>query len=264
MDKTILNDERISELPNMDLLFHYTSVQVALEHILGRGMLRFSSLLSTNDPHEFASPPHIALGISREVMLENQEFIPAIDDHLGKAMVACFCQSIQTSDRFGWGVSRSRMWSQYADDHSGVCLVFSKEKLLNCIPEKYVEAGMLFHDSVEYKNTFGSRIVRGHNSSPADCIRRLAPQYFFQKREDYKDENEYRFVLFDALDSSGVPVEIPCIDALSAIVLGCKAPRCYNDLFLDIGEKFSIDVLKISWGSDDVYFRPPQPVGNNS
>ena len=182
MNRTILNNERIPELPNMDLLFHYTSVQVALEHILGRGMLRFSCLSSTNDPHEFAPPPHIALGISREAMLKNKEFIPAIDDLLGRAKIACFCQSIQTSDRFGWGVSRSRMWSQYADDHSGVCLVFSKEKLLNCIPERYVEAGMLFHNSVEYKNRFGSRIVRGHDLDPAERIGRLASQYFLVLR----------------------------------------------------------------------------------
>jgi hypothetical protein len=239
----------------MDLLFHYTSTQVALEKILPEGKLRFSPYSSTNDPLEFLKRPHVAIGNSEDVDKIMGE-LPGFENELEKAKIACFCHSIDVSDQFGWGISRSRMWSQYADRHFGVCLAFSRKKLLAAVSKNFTENESFFQREVTYSNKpkplqKEMRILRAPWADPAERVRQEALEHFFCKREDYQDENEYRIVLYDSSYSRVAPEHIDYMDALEAIILGCRTSECYNDLFLDIAKQNSIDVLRINWQSSD-------------
>jgi len=251
----MLVDRKNSDLSNTDLLFHYTSVQVALENILFEGKLRFAPYSSTHDPLEFSGYYHVAHGTAEEPAKIISQ-IPAFERELGKAKIACFCQTNDVSDRFSWGVSRSRMWSQHASAHFGVCLAFSKEKLLAAISKTRVENESFFHKAVDYDNKpthlqGDFRILRTQHPDPVEHVRQVAPDYFFSKREDYRDENEYRIVLYDPSFSLADPEDIDCIDALEAIILGCRTPACYTGCFLNVKVPHPIDILKINWNSTD-------------
>ncbi|MGE9292582.1 MAG: DUF2971 domain-containing protein [Puniceicoccales bacterium] len=245
------------DLSSPDLLFHYTSVQVALEKILSDGTLRFAPYSSTDDPLEFSDYYHAIIGTDEEIIHIRKQ-VPAFEAELEKAKMICFCQSKGTPDNsFDWGCSRSRMWSQYASGHRGVCLVFSKEQLLKDIPRATSKTTDLFDGEVKYDNE-PKKLRSEHRILRKQCpsVSQVANDYYFYKREDYRDENEYRLVLHDNSFSSDSSEYIECIDALSAIILGCRTPDCYNGLFLDVATQRSVPTLKTIWSTGRVLFPP--------
>ena len=68
---------------------------------------------------------------------------------------------------FTWDDSNKRgyeidsLWGYYAQKGNGVCLVFDKSMLLNCLEEK----SKAYHKSIEYLNNFSNSIsFNGDNS----------------------------------------------------------------------------------------------------
>jgi len=123
-----------------DLLFHYTHGDVAIEYILGSGRFRLSPRGRMNDPREFADRSFGMVGSGPlpkgtggiyvkqlETQVELNEIIKE------KVKLACFTADATQignapGDVFRRGFAKSRMWSQYGEEHRGVCLVFSKTR----------------------------------------------------------------------------------------------------------------------------------------
>ena len=112
----------------------------------------------------------------------------------------------ETVNSNGW--SKSRMWSQYGENHKGICLVFSKkaiedefisirERLIaknvryNAMSEQYIPASAYTLD----KNQLVGQGVEDYSFTH---IKNHADTLFFTKNIDYRDEGEYRVVVFDA------------------------------------------------------------------
>lgn len=132
----------------------------------------------------------------------------------------------------GW--ARPRMWSQYAENHCGACLVFAADSIRAQV-DRYrpLSDGDLFsYGAVHYVDkapyiTIWLSEVRSMGILEAlndfQVVRGVANQLYFTKSTDWASENESRIIVVrwnppeDELDS---PLDIPFGRSLRAIVVG--------------------------------------------
>jgi len=247
-----------------NFLFHYAKAETALAYVLRSKTLKFNALGSTNDPLE--NNPLVHVGTRNVPTDENGSTITegyqlrALTDERKKGKLACFCvtpESKKISGLFDWGCFRSRMWSQYADRHRGVCLVFSKSELLVAVNEWTCEKDIEFFDGrVVYNNKLEKlreAIAVSEAELPSARIKRHHEGYYFCKREDYRDEAEYRAVVYcpDLLPEN--VAYIPYKESLRGIILGAEFPRENNDLFIEEARSLDIALAQVEWYSDPIF-----------
>ena len=129
-----------------DIIFHYTKGSVALEHILSSKQFRFSSLNNTNDPREYKYWIESGVGgwgdlSSNKHFFEKWSGAKQKLDRIRRFdyKVSSFClnklKSIDCNaeSNKNYGYTKSRMWAQYGDNHYGVCLVFSIQRIVEAI-----------------------------------------------------------------------------------------------------------------------------------
>jgi len=209
---SVLDDPAVSP----DLLFHYTRGNTAVEHILGKRKLRLSPMGLTNDPLEFKDwsfvlvgsglPPN---GIDSKHFQSEFELNKVIKE---RAKLACFTADSEQitsapNEVLRRGFARSRMWGQYGEENRGVCLVFSKTGFRQQFSAlKKVEEDRVYEGPVCYKDfsreAIGARTLNGDKLKEMPIgeyvVGHLDEHYkelFLEKAQDYRDENEYRFIL---------------------------------------------------------------------
>jgi len=147
----------------------------------------------------------------------------------------------RSSERDDWrGYAHSRMWTQYAAGHSGVCLVFDRVQLLTKASAMF--GSHFHHRSVEYISGFDGSL---HDSELADFDRPDPQQHhrtkvvpsLFVKNRDWESEREYR-LLVDEWDETTclVPIE----DALVGVVLGVAFMPHQLPVVSLLAEKFDL------------------------
>lgn len=198
-------------IANKDSIFHYTTYEKAIKILLEK-RLKFSNLKNMNDPRE------------KDWRINSYIGDPAVADHgekLFKVMkyltekinlhykAACFCRNkysrsiyYQSVSTTMLGYARLRMWSQYADKHAGVCIVFSIPEMRKALRLQLGKQKLIFGKDVSYKRDFFNDYeITGINNdaliNPDKHINKHRDKIFFTKYIDYKDENEYRFVIHD-------------------------------------------------------------------
>lgn len=227
-----------------DLLFHYTSLNAACS-ILSSNKLRLSNLTNLNDPLEFCRPNGFSFnGFEIDMKKAVRELYESLKERENKVRLLSFCRDFFTEGEWdnknnqsfssnlifkGW--ARTRMWAQYADNHRGVCLVFDKSE----ISEKFKElqnnhTKILEPQKITYTNDFSkvedlmTRELNVKNSCGNFlhfCLDEERLNCLFIKCEDFRDENEYRFVLINnTLSSSAEDCYFDFGTSLKAIILG--------------------------------------------
>ncbi len=228
-----------------DLLFHYTSLNAACS-ILSSNKLRLSNLKNLNDPLEFCRLNCFSFnGLEIDAMKKAvKELYESLKERENKVRLLSFCRDFFTEGEWdnknnqsfssnlifkGW--ARTRMWAQYADNHRGVCLVFDKSE----ISEKFKElqnnhTKILEPQKITYTNDFSkvedlmTRELNVKNSCENFLHFYLDEERLnclFIKCEDFRDENEYRFVLINnTLSSSAEDCYFDFGTSLKAIILG--------------------------------------------
>jgi Protein of unknown function (DUF2971) len=222
-------------------LYHYTSAHTALNHILKKKSLRFGVYTKTNDPKE-AKTWQFKLGsyLDRDLSAYRmEELSPWLSDQIkGHARLLCFStdrhplQGDHTVDIFRRGFCKPRMWAQYAERHTGICLVLNRERLMEKIkeqigkgnlvvsgPVKYVDQGIacdLFRDR-QYLIDVDAIESSGRAAYPEIHLRTHWKNLFFEKMTDWRDEGEWRCVVFA---SSEVDLYVAYENALAGIVFG--------------------------------------------
>lgn len=205
----------ITEIPSLfkdnDTVYHYTTSETALLHILRNMKLRLSPRSHSSDPventkHFFSYSGGIqGEGIPTDAMRLTKE----TQEILEKTKQVCFCKNNLIKDENGmtfppfekYGFAKPRMWDQYGDKYKGVCLAFSLNKLLE-------NAGKvnIIGDNIDYKTYH--QIEISHHS--IDTNRLLQDGYdkykqfyenylikrLFNKHSDYIHENEFRLCSF--------------------------------------------------------------------
>lgn len=209
-----------------DTIYHYTKASTAIDFILFNGQLRFNASRNSNDPIESrkARRGTVYTGtradevIAKETTLDSNDLHKYISNLENQFHQICFCKNRMGESfaseyyfsRFSgheelFGFTKLRMWDQYADNYSGVCLAFSKEKIISKNETRFE----LLKDDVRYL-TFqelsvakigdiqGNYLLHVGKEEYMKLIDEKVKQSFFLKHKDYSSEDEYRIgTLYD-------------------------------------------------------------------
>ncbi len=254
-----------------DALFHYTKTSTAIEHILHTKRFKLSVLNNSNDPQEYKD---MLLSISGSSLGPDKTFellgranrcVNRMLKDEGRRM--CFCTndkpililrdgcSIEDEHACSEGWSKSRMWSQYAENHYGVCLVLSKERLAGALDERKCQIAHCRLGPVKYlqpDDDSGEALCVDGNRAEAEGVEEHARNHvvehceelFFRKHIDYRDEAEFKVVVFDPdkkLEYLDVSSLIKCV------IVGERTPEAYIPLVDQMCSELSIEFRIASW-----------------
>jgi len=151
-----------------------------------------------------------------------------------------------------------RMWAQYGDNHRGVCLIFNKKKLIKQIQEQtqhlyyykckkvtykdFIKKDMFFYQNFnefEKSNKIKENICNEINS--------LSDLIYFTKDIDWRDEREYRILLWNKPENdnfNNVFVKISN-ESLIGVVLGIRNKSSH---LIQLSEENAIkNILKLKF-----------------
>jgi hypothetical protein len=248
-------------------LYHFTRYTTALEYILPSHTIRFSPFLQTNDPRESKDWMFSMTGslLTPELPNDDEIFGTYMDTQSEfnsylKRKTKLFCLtrdvSLPFEDCSVRGYSRARMWAQYADNHKGVCLIFDKKKLHKAIQSNLKNGAQLYDGPVNYgpvysypANAFKVKYEdiknKGLKESARNHLNTYYKELFFEKYHDWKDETEYRWVIFNS-DNEGYET-FYYQDALVCIILGADFPPVYETIIQNYCRKFKVRAARMFW-----------------
>lgn len=250
-----------------DAIFHYTRASVALEKILFDGRFRLSLLKDTNDPSEykFRLLNMIGWSLPPEVEKRCSEAHPVFDRIISmESRIMSFCSNslpeiiLDTKEtikdtianRNGW--NKSRMWAQYGENHRGICLVFSKKAI---VAEVTDIRGRVIANNIQYKTRpgishhaytlNGNQLIEvGVEEYCYNHIIQHAATLFFIKNIDYRDESEYRVVVFDPEHKYEY---IDINKSIRGIIVGDRTPKVYFPLIRRLADRYGIEYRRAYW-----------------
>ncbi|MBK3518029.1 DUF2971 domain-containing protein [Carboxylicivirga marina] len=209
-------------------LYHYCSMQTAIEYILPELRLLLNPMGNTNDPRENKSFSFAISGLGSEenIWKVNRE----ISDEIRRGCkILCFAQDYNGLK----GYEYSRLWALYGQNHKGVCLEINGDDFLLENQDKIDENKF---KAIEYENasktnrlpnvdynlikTLGiGRYVREH-------LREEYMDYFyFRKNDEWHSENEKRLLHY-CYTTDNVYCSIR--KSLRRVILGVDFNELYN------------------------------------
>lgn len=250
-------------------VYHYTSTDVA-QKILESGNLRLGRYRNTNDPKE-SKDWHFSVGTN---MNRNVEYKVAqgLSDWLcgelkESARLACFCldrgplSGDHLKDLFNRGYCKPRMWAQYAASHTGVCLIFRKDLLMNAQSERFGQSVPVMSGPVTYRD----RSVVPNLFAPdeqqytinMDVLEQVGKRryllmhvqthhgrLFFEKMRDWENENEWRIVV---IDKSAGEIEFSFRQALVGIMFGDSTDGETARRLMEVSAQYSPWFMALKW-----------------
>lgn len=234
-------------LPRLDhgeVLFHYTTREAALEHIVPDRQLRLSPYSAMRDPLENKWLFHCSYSVPDDMPDSDPEH-PERTAELIKREAAAIREGAKVlsltldaeafgrgAELFGRGWARARMWEQYAENHAGVCLVFDRQSVIEEVTASLNAQGMPapYNRLVEYteRGTGAGLPLNLNEIGEVDpqwvreLVEKRKDELFFLKTTDWETEREYRFVVTS--DKPG-HVLAHTGEALKAVVVGERFPR---------------------------------------
>lgn len=220
-DDPLFNVHDFTESPDRGrYVYHYTKLDVAASFILGGDrQLRLGRAKTMNDPLEHDTRRRI-LGFAGNHLVPDQiDLFSRAIDTAARENVRIFSATfdrpsivvdhpngpIVTSPLLR-GLSHPAMWAHYAENHSGVCLVFDRKKLdsriLAAANSLAVRSG-----EVEYQPWLNFALAKAKATLDADTrpetaeswanrqILGLWEQLYLKKHEDWSYENEFRWLV---------------------------------------------------------------------
>lgn len=250
------------------LVYHYTRVGTAIDYILPTRALRFNPYTYTNDPKESTSWSFDLFkrgldGISDAHDLgELSQWLSAELKHRTKVFCCTRDMPPLTGDHireiFNRGFCKPRMWAQYADDFTGVCLVLNRVKLEEAIRNSLPAGSHVLVGEVGYENR---GIGEGGGPHPfcidVDWLERLGrgkyPDWhlknyfkglFFEKARDWRDECEVRWVMYSA-EPEFIHFDIQ--EVLVGIIHGHSTPSEAIDKIMSLTAGWSVEHQRLIW-----------------
>ena len=261
------------------LLAHYTSAEVAFEHLLPEGgKLRLSRYADMNDPAE-AQDLRIAFGYygdrsSEQADATYGEMLRVVEEIRGSRRLFCLTRDVPgTNDTFGCCWARPRMWDRYGDGHRGACLLFDTGRLYNALrsqmPTKpspheptlhmgavdYTPGGIA--ESVPVRHIGGDAVFGDTRSAVARHIDQHYRDFYFLKSDDWASEYEYRVLLTSATGERYEYVDYG--NSLVAVVVGYRFPAYQLAGALALCERRGIALRRMWWeGGAPFVLGPPR------
>jgi len=257
------NDDDVTDfICGNDAIYHFTKKETAIEKIWYKKQLLFGAFGGTNDPHEYKPRMTSAGGWAWDDALEMElpKITRLIDRKIMSSGILSFCQNRYDGQKIiEQGCLKSRMWSQYGQNHSGICLVFSKNNLLKAIEDTFPSNHLIFNENVDYIQFSSSRVrdslsINGGEIEQTGIyeiafmhLEANSESIFFKKHLDYKDENEFRVVVVpkDRNSTHGHVVDIS--SSIKAIILGDSFPEIYLPTVRELSEITQVPFRKLHW-----------------
>lgn len=221
-----------------EYLFHYTSIDTLINHILPTRQIRLSSFATVNDPKEYKT---FILQPWRRDPKNHTETYSFLESEIWpefkkRLKVMCLVAEPQKSSEEllnynNRGFVNSPLWHHYADKGEGVCLVFNKAYLIKTFKERFPLKS--YHSPVAYKAIAANQqMTLDWAQMDMDAIESIGIEeyvdmhimnfhkpMFFNKAPEWAYESEYRFIVtsenkFEYLDIKG---------CLEGIVFGPRA-----------------------------------------
>jgi hypothetical protein len=209
------------------MLFHYCSLETAIEYILPNKQLRISPLIKTNDPRENES---LLFGTLNKFDALSADDILKMNESVSKAIredckVLCFSEDSDHLD----GYQLSQMWALYGGRHKGVCIGINLAKFIEenrC----YIKDGLFkpvkYFSPKDLKRTiFTERYkyvdITRLDHEPGYLKNGFRVEYldylFFSKSIEWQHEQEFRLISFsDKIEDEFCSIK----NSLSHVVLG--------------------------------------------
>lgn len=267
----IFNDNFLSYIESEDALFHYTKTNILLEKILYEKKFKLSVLSKTNDPMEYTDilfnigwhfpDPNTDISDPNSEISKAKGEINSILRHKTKIMFLC-SNIINDIKKIikpnGW--KKSRMWSQYGNNHYGICLVISKNRL-----ETYIRKVIKDHcyfDFVKYTeqeniNINAITIVPSelkrlglHKYCLDHVFNRYKDEFFFKKNIDYADESEFRVIIYDENDDW---TYLSILEFIKGVIIGDRTPEVYIPIIKKMCGEIDIECRKIHYSKGKMH-----------
>lgn len=254
-------------------LCHYTKMNIALEKILYEKRIKIGQLGSTNDPKESEWTPvgvsypegfdpkiyHPSLSIFGQVVAESSR----VAKEEWKAL--CLTKHIPNRNfkdplkrdiysRFRKGYNRPRMWAQYCENHTGICIVFDGKKLLSKIstalqdsiifhgPIIYKDYKAIAHECIEYKDIMSLGLTDGVRKYYLTHY----SNFFLTKYPDWENESEYRILVHNKTAN----FELVNIEGtIKFVLVGSKFLKAYEPSLIVLCKEWNIPAGRMQWSN---------------
>jgi hypothetical protein len=254
--------------PDASFLYHYTTTDTVLNHILKNGTLKFNSFRKVNDPREskeWDMTPFVSMDSNLD--LDQYHAISREVSDILKANAKLVCFSCDKNEAIGKlqpeallyrGFSKPSMWHHYGGKHNGLCLMFDREKLNNTFIKR-LDQSRLVSGKVHYSNqgiltkigndpfninlttitstTNYLSAIKAHLNSWFSAL-------FLRKLTDWANEDEYRWIY---LDTNPEPIYVDFEDSLEAIVIGEHVSDVHSEDILRHCVEYHADVANLNW-----------------
>ena len=247
----------------MSKIYHYTTLEKALEFILPKKQLRTNSLHHMNDPKENQLWTFGGGGVGIEGMypeIYSPESHIDLQYKLGdeiksSCQILCF-----VNDHSNHGVLNEIMWAHYANNHRGVCLEIDSTKF---IEENKDQLSDYVFEPVTYglheQLFFWAHSNLGKDDNIKAFVKKEYKNLFLRKSFYWEHENEKRLLIFDPLQRY-----LSIKDSLIGVYIGLFMPYSHRpsiDNLLDEQQTKIFDLVyqfnKIElWPREKNDFRP--------
>lgn len=255
------------------LVYHYTAAETAVSHILADGTLRFGPYEATNDPRETKSW-QFNLATTGSEDLGKYPFVEISQQFSAllkrNAKVLCCSTDLppltgdHVRDILNRGFAKPRMWAQYGRNHTGVCLVFKKSRLLEKMREQFPSMSLMA-GPVSYRNRLVTRDLTWHEfmidmhrwelCGPSDYAREHITKHyqalFFEKLNDWRDENEWRAILWS---QSPDPVYVRFGDALVGVMHGAGIDTEVSVKIAEMTDDANVEHMGLTWKNSSPWY----------
>ena len=255
-------------------VYHYTSSDLFIKKIYPNKTLKFSQFVAVNDPREAKEFEFGYWAEHNEFPVDVNDVGPRISNYIKLShKIGCFVSdtpaaTIASDNPFKYlperGFARPRMWSQYASNHTGVCLIFKKDVLKLRLAAQFES---FFEGSIKYEpddhtlgtdNPFNLDVDKllqlGEEAYFREHVLRHRLRIFFRKSEDWSQEREWRCVVQTRRNESEF---FNFGDALTAIALGWKISDSDRNEIITLTENEPIDIAQMNWRNG---FPQPTPL----
>jgi hypothetical protein len=274
---------------NDDIIYHYTKASTAIDFILYDNTLKFNESHNSIDPIE-SKKAHRSISYRRNThedppkaeVSKNGQHLLRYASSLEKSFYQIsFCRNTMGSDFASefyicgfrgheelFGFTKPRMWNQYADNYTGVCLAFAKSKILSLNQSRL----KLIEDNVQYL-TFRDLLLKKLGNIDGDYleriglknykkqVRKIIKQSFFVKHIDYAGENEYRIgTLYKRRKSdieiirgdvtSGKTILLDVTNCLIAIFISSFTNEKQKQELRKYANELCIPIIEMKWKND--------------
>lgn len=255
-------------------IYHYTKLRTALEKILPDRSMFLGRITQTNDPREtkerfyhdvnwgtslgFGNPIGTILGIeNREVTGEWRVFCACCSHYPPSDFLADYALAQQSNilgDHHRYGMSYAKMWAQYGDNHSGICLVFDGQRLNYEIENRFKDLKYkIRHGFVRYDDALSVRDLPPNPDAEIndrlsdDRLRhyqdKYYAEYFLYKSREWQSEHEFRW-LVHSLDRNE-KIEVQIDNSIKAVIMGIDCLPVYQPSLQTLCDNLRIPLYKM-------------------